>query len=273
MKIAVWSPTPFAGRKSANMLLMALQATEEEKGEQLVVHADPEGSGPEHFLLSGHHRRRMVEQKEFGMEALGRVLLCERFSKEAVRNVAYTFVDGKLHILPAGNRSFYEEKETKNVICDIVHAADKEFQNVWVELPAGESELQKDVFEEVDCIIINFAQSPWETEKIARFPELKKVFYVVAAYEQRNIYTVHNMMLMFPTLRGRCIAIPYCSAFSEACCGGEAEQFWRRKRSTGEETYPFFFKETERAYRKWKEGCERSICGRKDDGLKTDRSL
>ncbi len=258
MKIAVWSPTPFAGRKSVNLLLMVLQAIEEEGGEQLIVHVDSEGSGPEHFLLSGHHRRRMVVQKEFGTEALCRLLLCERFSKETVRNVAYTFAEGKLHILPAGSPSFYEEQETENRICEILHAADREFQNVWVELPAGEPGLQRNVLEEVDCIIINFAQSPWEIEKIVRLPEIKKAFYVVGAYEQRNIYTVHNMMLMFPELRGKCTAIPYCAALVEACCSGEVEQFWKRKESINEDVYAFFFREIKKAYRKWKEGCTHS---------------
>lgn len=273
MIIAVWSPTRFAGRKSSNLLLLALQEIEAEGGEQLILHMDPEGSGPEHFLLSGHHRRRMVEQKEFGVEALCKVLLCERFSKEAVKNAAYTFADGKLHILPAGSRSFYEEIENRQVMCDILHAAGKEFQNVWIELPAGDVGIREDIFEKADCIIVNFAQSPWEVEKLSKLPGLKKVFYIVGAYEQRNIYTVHNLMLMFPGLRGRCIAIPYCSAFSEACCGGAVEHFWKRKGSTGEEKmYPAFFKEVEKMYRKWKEGCVKSLCGEKDDGPKADRS-
>ena len=276
MKIAVWSPTPFAGRKSANLLLLALQAIKEEKGEQLIIHTDPNGSGPEHFLLSGHHRSRMMEQKEFGVEFLCRLLHCERFSKEAVRNAAYTFAEGNLHILPSGSRSFYEGRldETADNISRMLQAADKEFQNVWLELPAGESELNEILLEEADCIIVNLAQSPWEAEKIQRHMKFKNVFYIMGAYEQRNIYTVHNMMLLFPGLRGKCAAIPYSPAFLEACCAGEAEVFRLRGERDAEETvFPFFFREVERTYRKWKERCDRTICGGGDEKCREDRSL
>lgn len=274
MKIMVWSPTPFAGRKSANLLLLALQAAEEDGREQLVIHADPDGSGPEHFLLSGHHRRRMMEQKEFGVEFLCRMLLCERFTKEAVRNASYTFADGKLHVLPGGSRGFYEEKETMETILNLIQAADKEFQNVWVELPAGRMAENEPFFCEADCILVNLTQSPWEAEKLSKLPGFEKAFYVMGAYESRNIYTVGNMMLLFPEIRGRCGAVPYYPEFSEACCTGEAERFWMRKgREAEEHIYPCFFREVERLYRKWKEGCERRICGESGDGMQTDRSL
>lgn len=274
MKIAVWSPTHFAGRKSANLLLLALQAAEEDGKEQLVIHADPAGSGPEHFLLSGHHRRRMMEQKEFGVEFLCRLLLCERFTGEAVRNASYTFADGKLHILPAGSQNFYEGNEKGDDILNLIRAADKEFQNVWIELPSGRFSENEKFFRASDCILVNLAQSPWEAEKLSKLPGLQKAFYIVGAYEPRNIYTVGNMMLLFPEIRGRCGAIPYSPAFSEACCVGEVERFWLRKgREQEENIYPFFFREIERLYKKWKEGCERRICGDNDDGLQTDRSL
>ena len=81
MKIAVWSPTPYAGRKSANLLLLALQSIADDGGEQLIVHIDPEGSGPEHFLLSGRHRTRMVEQKEFGLSFYANYCIVSAFQK------------------------------------------------------------------------------------------------------------------------------------------------------------------------------------------------
>ncbi len=268
MKIAVWSPTPFAGRKSANLLLLALQATEESGKEQLIIHADSEGSGPEHFLLSGHHRRRMVEQKEFGVEFLCRLLLCERFTKEAVRSAAYTFAEGGLHILPAGSPAFFKERETTDAILRLIQEADKEFQNVWIELPAGKLTENEAYFRQADCVLVNVAQSPWEAEKLSKLPGFEKAFYIVGAYEQRNIYTVGNMMLLFPGVRGRCGAVPYAPAFAEACCAGEAERFWMRKGKESEDSaYPFFFRETERLYNKWKEGCERRICGESNDRI------
>lgn len=274
MKIALWSPTRFSGRKSANVLLLAMQAIAEDGGEQLIVHMDPKGSGPEHFMLSGRHRSRMMEQKEFGVEFLCKLLNCERFTKDAVRNAAYTFVDGKLHILPAGDGAFYERKETPDAIIGMLQAANKEFQNVWIELPAGNLEKNKPFFAEADCVIVNLAQSPYETELITGLPRFENVFYIVGAYEQRNIYTVHNMMLLFPKLRGRCAAFPYHPSFSEACCAGDAERFLRRGAEDAEDkVFPFFFRETEKTYRKWKEGCDRTSCGEKGHEIRTDRNL
>lgn len=275
MMIAVWSPTPFAGRKSSNLLLFALQAVKEEKGEQLIVHVDPEGSGPEHFLLSGHHRSRMVEKKEFGVDFLCRLLCCERITKEAVRSAAYSFDNGKVHILPAGSSTFYEEgrKETVRDLCYMLQEADKLFDNVWVELPAGESEFNTSLIGKADCVIVNLAQSPWETEKMQRLSKLKHAFYLVGAYEQRNIYTVHNLMLLFPWMRGKCAAIPYYPAFLEACCAGDAELFLKRiEQDTEESRVPVFFREAEKTYRRWKERCIRTICGESDDGKTADES-
>jgi len=120
MKIAVWSPTPFAGRKSTHLLLLVLMTIMVEKSEQLVIHTDSEGSGAEHFLLSGNHRNRMMEQKEFGVEFLCRSLHCERFSKELAINSSYTFAEGKLHVLPGGSRRFYEERDATAEVCDMI---------------------------------------------------------------------------------------------------------------------------------------------------------
>lgn len=274
MKIVVWSPTTFAGRKSANLLLLALQAMEESGREQLVIHVDPEGSGPEHFLLSGHHRRRMMERKEFGLEFLCRLLYCERFTKEAVRNASYTFFEEKLNILPAGSREFYEGNETMEVVLNLIQAARREFQNIWIEVPAGNFSKNEKFFRDADCILVNLAQSPWEAEKLSKLPMFEKAFYIMGAYEPRNIYSVGNMMLLYPGIRGKCGAIPYYPAFSEACCAGELERFWTRKgRESGETVYPFFFREVQRLYKKWKEGCERRICGESGDEIQTDRSL
>ncbi len=276
MKIAVWSPTPFAGRKSCNLLLLALQAIGEDGKEQLILHADPIGSGPEHFLLSGRHRSRMMEQNEFGIEFLCRLLRCERFSKEAVTNAAYTFAEGKLHILPSGSRPFYEGDKCKTAeeVCNIIRAAGEVFHNVWIELPAGESMFTERVLNEADCVIVNLAQSPCEGEKLTGLPKLKHAFYLLGAYEQRTIYTVHNMMLLFPGLRGRCAVIPYHTGFFEACCSGEAERFWLRGVSTAEDkACSTFFREVKKTYRKWKEGCSPEICEQENGMLQTDRNL
>ena len=276
MKIAVWSPTPFAGRKSSNMLLLAMQTIAEEGGEQLMVHLDPEGSGPEHFLLSGRHRNRMIEQKEFGVELLCRLLHCERFSKETAVNAAYTFVGGKLHILPPGNRSFYEkdEKEVTEELCGMLRQTERVFQNVWIELPAGRSERNDRMLKEADGVIINLAQSPYELGKIGQFPRLRNVFYIVGAYEQRNIYAVHNLMLLYPGLRGKCAEIPYSPAFLGACCTGEAERFWMRGvNRTDEDVYPSFFQKIETVYKKWKEGGDKEGCIENEEERRTDLNL
>lgn len=254
MKIAFWSPTPFAGRKSTHLLLFALQAIALEGGEQLVVHADADGSGPEHFLLSGSKRNRMMKEKEFGVELLARVLHCERGSKEAIVNTSYTFADGRLHILPAGSKRFYQGKAAEEV-CTIIRYAGSEFTNVWIELPAGSSEFTSKILEVADCVIVNLAQSPWEIKKIEELPQFQKVFFLFGAYERRNIYTVNNLKLLFPELWGRCATIPYDEELLAACCKGELEKVWIResgKRESGD--VADFYRGTERAFLKWREG-------------------
>ncbi len=263
MKIVMWSPTAFAGRKSANLLLLALQAITEGEGEQLIIHADPEGSGPEHFLLSGSHRRRMMKEKEFGVEFLANLLRCERFSKEQVINAAYTFADGKLHVLPPGRKEFYvyDEEYTADLISRILNNANEVFRHVWIELPAGDSLLADRILSEADCVILNLPQSPAETGKLMERQRLKNVFYLVGAYEQRNILSVHNLELLYPMLRGRCGYIPYCSGFLAACCEGEAEAF--RMREAGQKDMKeitAFFCAVEKTYESWKERCGTNEC-------------
>lgn len=258
MKIAVWSPTPFAGRKSTNLLLMALQAITEGDGEQLIIHADPEGSGPEHFLLSGSYRRRMMSEMEFGVELLASLIRCERFTKEQAINAAYTFAEGKLHVLPAGSSRFYKEGkgDGAEVLSQIMIRASEVFSNVWIELPAGYSEISSRLLAEADCVIVNMAQSPFEAEKIKDIRKLNNAFFLIGAYEQRNILSLHNLELLYSHLRGCCAGIPYCAEFSAACCAGEAEVFWNRgtgQKSMGEPAR--LLSATEKVYAKWKVRC------------------
>lgn len=276
MKIAFWSPTPFAGRKSTHLLLFALQTILLEGGEQLVLHTDAEGSGPEHFLLSGSKRNRMMEKKEFGVELLAKVLHCERGSKEAIVNASYTFAEGRLHILPSGSKRFYQEKEAAEEVHTIIRYAEKEFKNVWIELPAGNSEFASKVLEAVDCVVVNLAQSPWEIGIIEELPRFQNVFFVFGAFEQRNIYTVNNLKLLFPELRGRCAAIPYDEELLAACCKGELEKVWIResgKRETGDAAD--FYRGTERAFLRWKEGHKNevveSVTGKERNGESLNR--
>jgi len=262
MKIAVWSPTAFAGRKSSNLLLFVLQALGE-GGEQLIIHADPEGSGPEHFLLSGTHRRRMMKEREFGVEFLSNLLRCERFSKEQVTNASYTFADGKLHVLPSGGRDFYAKEvgNTAGIISRLMRNADEVFDHVWIELPAGESQLAERILSEADCVIVNLAQSIVETEKLKAVHGMKHAFYLVGAYEKRNILTVHNLELLYPDMRRKCSSIPYCQDFLAACCAGEAETFWERGVGQGEKKEKAaFLYAVEKAYTDWKVRCGTYRC-------------
>ena len=263
MKIAVWSPSVFAGRKSTNLLFMALQAIKEEDAEQLIIHADPEGSGPEHFLLSGCHRRRMMTEKEFGVDYLASLLQCERFSKEQVINASYTFANGKLHVLSSGEQGFYARNAGNAIeaISRIMLSSCNVFRNVWIELPAGKTVLGERILSEADAVIVNLAQSPFETEKWKSIRQLKNVFYLVGAYEQRNTFTVHNLELLYPQLRGRCGGIPYCSELLSACCSGEAEDFWVRRTGQREmkEASAFLYA-VEKAYAGWKARCGIKRC-------------
>lgn len=258
MKIAIWSPTAFAGRKSANSLLLALKAIAEGEGDQLIIHADPEGSGPEHFMLSGNHRRRMLNEKEFGVEFLANLLRCERFSKEQVINAAYTFAEEKLHVLPPGRKTFYAHnvEEVIDTVSRIVLNAAEVFGHVWIELPAGDSVLADRMLSLADCVIINLTQSPAETEKLKEMQRLKNVFYLVGAYEQRNILSVRNLELLYPGLRGRCGSIPYCREFLAACCAGEVEEFCMREAGQKEKIETaVFLGAVEKAYAAWKARC------------------
>lgn len=254
MKIAVWSPTPFAGRKTVNLLFLAVQALKEEGREQLILHADPFGSGPEHFLLSGGHRTRMMKKKEFGVELLCKLMRCERVTREMIVNTSYSFAEERLHVLPAGHKAFYEDSESAaKELCGVLRWADKLFQNVWIELPAGRSGLVEKIGSEVDCMIVNFAQSPSEIAKLDPGFGCKNVFYMIGAYEQRNIYTLHNLQLLYPFLRGKCGMIPYRSALAAACCAGEAEAFLLRE-TEKEMRLPALFCEMPERDEKRKEG-------------------
>lgn len=256
MKIAFWSPTPFAGRKTTHLLLFALQTILEEGGEQLVLHTDSKGSGPEHYLLSGNKRNRMMQQKDFGLEVLCKMLRCGSLTKEMVINASYTFADNKLHVLPAGNEGFYTEKEEEvaDEIEGILRYGDTVFQNVWIELPAEMSAVSERIVRAVDCVVINLAQSPLELSKVGVFPQKEREFFLLGVYEKQCIYTRHNLMLLHPRLRGRCGEIPYHPGYLAACCGGSAEAFLLRGLLRAEDENPdSFFEAGKRAYRKWKQ--------------------
>jgi hypothetical protein len=143
-----------------------------------------------------------------------------------------------------------------DILSRIMQSADEVFHHVWIELPAGDSLLAERILSEADCVIINLAQSPAETEKLKEMQQLKNVFYLVGAYEHRNILSVHNLELLYPGLRRRCGCIPYCSEFLVACCAGEAEEF--RIRGIGQkdrkETTAFLCA-VEKAYTDWKARC------------------
>jgi len=275
LKIAVWSPVPFSGRKTSQLLLFAWETIAEDGGEQLVIHADYKGSGPEHYLLSGKDRNRMMERKEFGIEYLTRVLHCERFTKEAVINASYTFAGGKLHVLPAGDEFFYRGRESATAmeVAGIMQSADDVFQNVWVELPAGDTELSRKLLSMVDCVIVNLAQSPCELQRVESLPQMQPAFYVVGAYEPRCIYTLHNLMLLIPKFRGRCAGVPYHAGYHAACCEGKAEYFFVRETGKGEEGEKTYFrKEVEKAYVKWKEWVKTEHVGKKREEEKTGKT-
>jgi len=156
----------------------------------------------------------------------------------------------------------------------MIRYADEVFQNVWIELPAGESELSNHILSDADCVIINLTQSPCELAKINKLPRFKKEFYIVGAYEQRNIYAIHNMMLLYPRLRGKCAMIPYHKGFFAACCMGDAESFWMRQMNR-ENTYASlsFFRAVEKVYMKWKEGWCDDLCGEKEEKTWKDPNL
>lgn len=254
MKIAVWSPTEYAGRKSANLLVFAMQAIARNGGEQLVVHPDVKGSGPEHFLLAGRHRTRMIKQKEFGVELLCKMMHCGRFTKEMAVNAAYSFADGKLHILPPGNPSFYEGNgEGVKELCALIRCAGEVFQHVWIEVPAGENELSRELISASDCVLVSLVQSPHEITKLEKFANLENAFYLVGAYEQRNIFSLNNLCLLYPFLRGKSAVVPYDAGYLAACCTGEAETFLQRGFGT-DSVDSFFFHTVEKSYLKWEKG-------------------
>lgn len=248
MKIVFWSPTPYSGRKTSNLLLMAYAAAEE-GGEQLLLHADAIGSGPEHFLLSGRNRSRMLLKREFGVELLDKLLRCNRFGKELVVNAAYSFAEERLHILPAGTEYFYRDTLAEESIVGMIRQADKVFQNVWVEAPAGESFLKSALFAEADLVVVNFSQSPGEIEKAVLPPVENKMFFLMGAYEKRCAYNKHNIRQLYSVLQGRFEVIPYQNRYLSSCCQGEAEAFLNRGSILGEEDalYPFF-REVKKAY-------------------------
>ena len=252
MKVAVWSPVPFGGRKSSGLLSLVFQALQEESGEQLIIHADAFGSGPEHYLLGGRQRSRMIKKKEFGLELLCRLMQCGPCTKEMVVNASYSFADNRIHVLPAGDKMFYEETDrASKEICEMIRRTGSFFQNVWIELPAGKNEMVKAVFDIVDYIIGCFPQSPYVISSLEKCAEYPNMFYVVGAYETRNIYTIHNLQLLYPFLRGRCFGIPYDVAFMAACSVGEAEQYLRREASVERERkIPLIHSEIKKIYRK-----------------------
>lgn len=204
-----------------------------------------------------------MNEKEFGVEFLINLLRCERFSKAQVINAAYTFGEGRLHVLPSGRKGFYacDGEEMTDAISRIMTSADELFGHVWIELPAGDSLFADRILSEADCVIVNLAQSPAEIEKLKEMKRLKNVFYLVGAYEQRNILSVRNLELLYPGLRGRCGGIPYCHEFLSACCAGEAEVF--RIREAGQrdrkETGAFLYA-VEKAYTGWKARCGTYRC-------------
>lgn len=254
MKTAIWSPTPFAGRKSANLLLLAAMDIRRESREQLILHADPVGSGPEHFLLGGRSRRRMWEKKEFGLGYLWESLRCNGFSKDCARNASYTFWDGKLHVLPAGERGFYKEAQWAEMIAGIMKQAEKAFRNVWIELPAGRTEFTDRLLCDADVVVINLAQSLTELEKIKEIPTFRKECFLFGAYDARTICNFYNLERRFERLRGCCGTIPYHPGYLSACSEGRAEYFcFRETASDPERRDGAFQKAVEKAYTLWKE--------------------
>lgn len=227
MTIAFWSPFSFSGRKSTNLLLLAGQAVHESGKEQLVIHSDDTGSGPEHFLLNGKNRKRMEVQKEFGVELLYKQLRCERFDKSLVVNSAYSFLSDRLHVLPAGS-GFFCQEERENAaerLNAIINRADHVFEHVFVEVPSGYSDYSNKLCENAKLVIINLSQSPYELFRFGEIPAYSNELFLIGAYEKQCIYSVHNLSALLKRLHGKCYGIPYNRKLLESCAKGEMERF------------------------------------------------
>lgn len=226
MKIAFWGPTPFAGRKSSNLLFMAVLSSFS-GGEQLVIHADEKGSGPEHFLLSGRDRRRMMSKSEFGLELLDRMLRCERFDKSLVVNSSYSFAEGRVHVLPVGRADYFQREGTHaiEVLGAITDRAEREFQHVWIEAPAGNDPLAAALCSMADVVVINLAQSPWELSHMGELRQYAHEVFLIGAYEKRSVFSGHNIAQLYPRMQGRCAVIPYQKEYLLACLRGKAEEY------------------------------------------------
>ena len=223
MIIAFWSLFPFIGRKSTNMLLMAQRLAQKRK-EQLLVHAHYEGSGPEYLFLSGKNREQLLHRSEFGMESLDHMLRCERYDKSLVVNSSYSFQNGYLHILPSGSEAFCE-KTDGNHIGSVLRRASQDFDNVWVEVPAGISDFSVSVCNYANLVIFNLSQNPLELNHLSKFPVFEKELFLIGAYEPRGVYNLHNLQKVYPRLERKCEAVPYFPELLEAQSCGNFEQF------------------------------------------------
>ena len=196
----------------------------------------------------------MWEKKEFGLGYLKESIRCNGFSKECVKNASYTFWDGKLHVLPAGEESFYKESGSAEMITGIMKQAEKVFPNVWIELPAGRTEFTDRILSEADVVVINLSQSPAELEKLKEIPPFRKECFLLGAYEARTICSRYNLERQFERLRGCCAGIPYHPGYLAACGEGRAEYFcFRETVSDPERRKGMFQKAVETAYALWKE--------------------
>lgn len=222
MKIAFWSPFPFSGRKSTNLLLMALTAAREGQ-EQLILHANTKGSGAEHYLLSGRNREHLFQNGEFGIGFLEQMLRCERFDKSLVVNSAYSFAGGKVHVLPAGNAGG-SEISANELVCAIAKRAEKVFQNVFLEVPSGCQNSSLEICRTADLVVVNFSQSLQDIQSLDRLPPFPREFFLIGAYEKKCGYTMHNLSLLYPRLRGKCAVIPYHRDIFSFCMDGKAEK-------------------------------------------------
>ena len=254
MKIAFWSPFSFSGRKSTNLLLMALMAAGEGK-EQLVLHVNAKESGPEHYLLSGRNREHLLQNGEFGLGFLEQMLRCERFDKSLVVNSAYSFAGGRVHVLPAGNVNG-NGISVNELACAIAKRAEKVFQNVFLEVPSGCQNSSLEICRNADLVVVNISQSLRDIQSLDHIPPFSREFYLIGAYEKKCSYTMHNLSLLYPRLRGKCAVIPYHRDIFSFCMDGRGEKIldFPEKKEERKEYIPYVKKAYERFFRFGEDG-------------------
>lgn len=233
MVIANYSPQHGQTGATSNMLaiILALVLTEEQN--ILVMQSHFKMNNLEASLLKKPKQTLAVDPfDDYGMDSLIRNKNMTALDKQLIENSSYSFLDGKLQLLPGTRKVSGEDYEKESsVLLDIMETAKECYDQVFIDVSSRESELTNQILNTADLVIVNLCQNQQvlETFFSSERIDLPNKLYLFGNYDCRSRYNITNLLHQFRGLdKKKTLPIAYCVGYRDAIWDADVIRFFQK---------------------------------------------